>query len=171
VISYLQKTMLEDATGPADDIRLPQINAGGIFTLDFKPNRTTTDGEQIHSRYVPATMTGYLMGNDLAAPDADGNKADVDRIANPDNVAYSESLRTLFIAEDSDLHSNNYAWAYNIDTGKLARIASVSAGGEATGLQTVENPDGTSYLMLSSQRPGNVGYLRLPSLIKNKPTE
>lgn len=169
VISYLENTMLADPSAPADDIQLSKIQAGGIFELDFKPNRKTVDGEKIDSHYVPVSMSGYLMGEDLAVPDADGNKAVLDKIANPDNLAYSESMRTLFIAEDSDLHENNFAWAYNVDTGKLSRIASVPGGGEATGLQFVENLDSRTYLMLSSQNPGYVGYVAgLPALVDGK---
>lgn len=165
VISYLENTMLAEAGAPGDDIQLPKIKAGGIYEIEFKPNRKTSDGEKIDSHYVPVSMSGYLMGEDLAVPDADGNKAAVDKIANPDNLAYSEAMRTLFIAEDSDLHENCYTWAYNIDTGKLSRIASVPGGGEATGLQMIENLDGGAYLMLSAQNPGYVGYIAgLPPL-------
>ena len=169
VISYLENTMLEEPTAPTDDIHLPKISAGGIFELSFMPNRKTVEGEKIDSHYVPVSMKGYLMGEDLATPDADGNKANVNKIANPDNLVYSESMRTIFIAEDSDLHENCYTWAYNIDTKKLSRIASVPGGGEATGFQMVENLDGHTYLMLSAQNPGYVGYIAgLPSM-ENKP--
>jgi hypothetical protein len=47
----------------------------------------------------------------------------------------------------------------NIDTNKLSRLVSVPGGGEATGLQLLENLEGYSYLMLSAQNPGYVGYL------------
>lgn len=104
-------------------------------------------------------MRGMLMGEDLATPDADGHEANVNRIANPDNVVYSDAMRTLFVAEDSDLHENNYTWAYNIDTHKLSRLVSVPGGGEATGLQVLDNVEGYAYLMLSAQNPGYVGYL------------
>jgi secreted PhoX family phosphatase len=56
-------------------------------------------------------------------------------IRNPDNIVFSAKLRTLFIAEDGDMHHNNYGWAYNIDTKKLSRIISAPDGGEVTGLQ------------------------------------
>ncbi|MEH7121170.1 hypothetical protein V7128_27770 [Neobacillus vireti] len=103
--------MLADPIAPADDIQLPKICAGGVYEISFQPNRKTTDSEKINSHYVPVSMTGTLMGEDLAAPDADGNTVNVDKIANPDNVVFSEDMRTLFIAEDSDKHENNYTLA------------------------------------------------------------
>jgi secreted PhoX family phosphatase len=164
-ISYQENTMLADPAAPADDIQLPKISAGGVYELSFQPNRKTKDGEKMDSHYVPVSMAGLVMGEDLAAPDADGNIANVDKIANPDNLVYSPKMRTLFIAEDSDKHENNYTWAYNVDTKKLSRILSVPGGGESTGLQMIDNLDGFTYLMNSSQNPGYVGYIAgLPSL-------
>lgn len=168
-ISYQEKTMLADPAAPADDIQLPKISAGGIYELSFQANRKTMDGKKINSHYVPVSMTGTLMGEDLSAPDADGNTANVDKIANPDNVVSSQDMRTLFIAEDSDKHENNYTWAYNVDTKKLSRILSVPGGGESTGLQMVDNLDGHTYLMNSSQNPRYVGYISgLPFMGEDK---
>ena len=124
-----------------------------MYELSFQPNRKTKDGEKMDSHYVPVSMAGLVMGEDLAAPDTDGNIANVDKIANPDNLVYSPKMRTLFIAEDSDKHENNYTWAYNVDTKKLSRILSVPGGGESTGLQMIDNLDGFTYLMNSSQNP------------------
>ncbi|MEZ5272228.1 MAG: hypothetical protein R2694_07955 [Ilumatobacteraceae bacterium] len=47
--------------------------------------------------------------------DALNNSANADRIANPDNLKYSEAMRTLFIGEDSGNHVNNFR-AYSVDT-------------------------------------------------------
>jgi len=96
-----------------------------------------------------------LVGKDLATPDAVGNKADVDRIANPDNLKFSERLRTLFIGEDSGMHVNNYLWAYNVDAKKLARILSCPAGAESTGLQAVDDVNGFAYIMSNFQHAGD----------------
>jgi secreted PhoX family phosphatase len=79
----------------------------------------------------------------------------VDRIANPDNVKFSEAMRTLFIGEDSGQHLNNYVWAYNVDTKSLSRILSVPAGAECTGLQAVDNLNGFAYVMSGFQHPGD----------------
>jgi secreted PhoX family phosphatase len=100
-------------------------------------------------------MRGLVIGEDLAKADDKGNTAVVDKVANPDNLSYSESLRTLVIGEDSGLHTNNYLWAYNVDTKKLSRIMSVPAGAEATGLQVVDDLNGFSYIMSNLQHPGD----------------
>ena len=67
------------------------------------------------------TVPRVLLGGDMAT-DALGNSARTDRVANPDNLAFSARMRTLFIAEDSAAHVNNFLWAYNVDTGRLSRI-------------------------------------------------
>jgi secreted PhoX family phosphatase len=95
-----------------------------------------------------------LVGQDQAA-DAVGNLANVDKIATPDNLKFSEKLRTLFIGEDSATHVNNFVWAYNVDTKKLSRILSVPAGGEATGLEVVDNLNGFAYILGNFQHPGD----------------
>ena len=94
-----------------------------------------------------------MVGEDQAA-DSVGNISNDDKMANPDNLKYSEALRTLFIGEDSGRHVNNYLWAYNIDTGKLSRILSLPVGAESTGLQAVDNLDGFAYVMSNFQHPG-----------------
>jgi uncharacterized protein len=70
-------------------------------------------------------------------------------------VFFSETMRTLFIGEDSGTHQNNFVWAYNVDTRKLTRILSLSAGAEATGLQVVENLNGHAYIMSNNQHQGD----------------
>jgi hypothetical protein len=70
-------------------------------------------------------MKGLVAGEDLAKADPRGNTAADDKMANPDNLSFSEDLRTLYIGEDSGMHANNYLWAYNIDTMKLSRILSL----------------------------------------------
>ena len=112
-----------------------------------------TAGNAIDSGYVASSMEGLVWGEDQAA-DAVGNTSNDDMIANPDNLKYSESLRTLFIGEDSGRHVNNYVWAYNIDTGKLSRILSTPSGAEATGLQAVDNLNGFAYVMSNFQHAG-----------------
>jgi secreted PhoX family phosphatase len=84
-----------------------------------------------------------------------GNTAAVDKIANPDNLKFSEKMRTLFIGEDSSTaHINNFLWAYNVDTGKLSRILSLPAGAESTGLQAIDDQNGFSYIMSNYQHAG-----------------
>ena len=166
-MSTISGGMLANSNDPVDDIHVPKINAGGIYEMNLAESQVDRDGNKINSKYVANEIKGLLLGEDLAVKDAEGNKANVDKIANPDNIAYSEKMRTLFIAEDSGNHVHNFGWAYNVDTKKLSRIVSVPDG-EVTGIQAIDNLNGYTYLMAGSQGPGNVGYLSgLPSLGNN----
>jgi len=167
-MSTISGGMTANPNDPTDDIHVSKINAGGIYEMNLADNQTDSEGNKMNSKYVANEITGLIMGEDLAVKDAAGNKANVDKIANPDNITYSEKMRTLFIAEDSGNHVNNFGWAYNIDTKKLTRILSAADGGEVTGIQAIDNLNGFTYLMAGSQSPGNAGYLSgLPSLGNN----
>jgi hypothetical protein len=152
-MSYIYKSMSDGASG----IKVNAIHAGAIYQLPLKASQTDSAGAAIDSAWAPVHMSAIpaLIGRDLAAPDAVGNTADVDRVANPDNLKFSERLRTLFIGEDSGMHVNNYLWAYNVDTGRLARILSCPAGAESTGLQAVDDLNGFAYIMSNFQHPGD----------------
>jgi secreted PhoX family phosphatase len=156
-ISYLEKAMEKDAKGaePTDHIQVQKIAAGATYELDLLGGQIDSSQKAINSNYVPANMLSLVVGEDLAKADEKGNTAAVDKVANPDNLSYSESLRTLFIGEDSGMHTNNYLWAYNVDTKKLSRIMSVPAGAEATGLQVVDDLNGFGYIMSNLQHPGD----------------
>ena len=96
-----------------------------------------------------------VTGEDLAEPDALGNLANPDKVSNPDNIKYSEDMRTLFVGEDSGMHVNNFLWAYNVDDGTITRILSTPSGAESTGLQSVDNINGWTYIMSNFQHPGD----------------
>ncbi len=155
-ISYLQKGMLTNATDPADDIHLTELKSGAVYELALAGSQTE-DGTTIaiSSEWVGTSMTGTVWGTDLVAADAAGNTADVDAMANPDNLKFAEKTRTLFIGEDSGMHVNNFMWAYNVDTKKLSRLLSLPAGAESTGLQAVEDMNGFAYVMSNFQHPGD----------------
>jgi len=168
-ISYLDKGMTTVTGAPADDIHLPKINAGATFTLDMKGSQTDTDGDLIDSPHVATRMyvEPMLLGVDLATPDDKGNTAAEDRVANTDNVFFAEKMRTLFIGEDSGTHTNNYVWAYNVDTQKLTRVLSAAAGAENTGLQVVEDANGHAYIMSNNQHWGDLGS-SVPTALKTE---
>ncbi|MBW5445715.1 DUF839 domain-containing protein [Cohnella sp. CFH 77786] len=156
-MSYVEKAMEKDTKGadPADDIQVNKISSGVTYELTLTGKQKDSKGAAIDSAYVPSFMQGLVVGEDLAASDALGNKANPDKVANPDNLSFSEDLRTLFIGEDSGMHVNNFVWAYNVDTKKLSRILSTPAGAEATGLAAVDNLNGFSYVMSNIQHPGD----------------
>ncbi len=151
-ISYQDKGMLQDDTFAKDDIKVAKNNCGATYEIKLEGGQKDTDGNPINSEYVGTKLyasTG-LVGEEIAT-DANGNTCHVDKIANTDNIAFSEKMRTLFVGEDSGTHTNNFVWAYNVDTKKLARLLSVPAGAECTGLQVVDNMNGHAYVMSNSQ--------------------
>ena len=108
----------------------------------------------MHSEWVPVHTRALLMGEDIA-PDALGNLSHPDKVANPDNLKFSEKMRTLFIGEDSGTHVNNFVWAYNVDTRQLSRLMSMPSGAEATGLGVVDDLNGWMYITCNFQHPGD----------------
>ncbi len=87
--------------------------------------------------------------------DALGNFANPDKVATPDNLKFSEKLRTLFVGEDSNTHVNNFLWAYNVDTKVLSRVLSCPVGAESTGLHAVDEINGWTYVMSNFQHVGD----------------
>ncbi len=152
-MSYIYKSMSDGASG----IKVAPIEAGAVYQLALTADQKDSGGAAIDSAWVPTHMAtvAELVGKDLKSPDAIGNTADADQVANPDNLKFSERLRTLFIGEDSGNHVNNFLWAYNVDTGKLARVLSCPAGAESTGLQAVDDVNGFAYIMSNFQHPGD----------------
>ncbi len=152
-MSYINASMLNGS----GDIKVQGPEAGAVYALNLKGGQQDADGQPIDSDWVPVDMAApaALIGKMLDTPDALGNLADPDRIANPDNIKFSEKLRTLFIGEDTSLHVNNFLWASNVDTRQLARILSTPAGAEATGLHAVDEINGWTYIMSNFQHAGD----------------
>jgi secreted PhoX family phosphatase len=124
------------------------------MTSKLAGNQTDQSGVAIKSEWVPTTISALIVGEDIEQ-DQLGNLANPNRISNPDNLKFSEKLRTLFIGEDSSTHVNNFIWAYNVDTQKLSRIASMPSGAEATGLGVIDNLNGWTYITANFQHPGD----------------
>lgn len=152
-MSYIQASMVDGTT----DIKVQGPASGAVYALNLKAGKKDVAGGAIDSEWVPVDMTApaELVGEDLATPDALGNLAHADKIANPDNIKFSQKLRTLFIGEDSGRHVNNFLWAYNVDTRQLSRLLSCPAGAESTGLQSVDAINGWTYIMSNFQHPGD----------------
>ena len=128
--------------------------AGGVMAHTLTGGQTDTSGSAINSEWVPVQTKALLVGEDITA-DALGNTSNPNKVGNPDNLKFSEKLRTLFIGEDSSTHTNNFLWAYNVDTKVLSRILSVPSGGESTGLHAVDEINGWTYIMSNFQHPGD----------------
>ncbi len=154
-MSGVSGAMLASASDPKDDIHVQKINAGVTYEVNLAGGLQDNEGNAINSEYAATNMKGLVVGEDLAAPDAYGNTSNVDKVNKPDNLSYSEKMRTLFIGEDGTEHTNNYVWAYNIDTKQLSRVLSVPAGAEATGLRVLDDFNGFSYILSNYQHPGD----------------
>jgi secreted PhoX family phosphatase len=142
---------------PGNGISIPKtLTAGAVMALNLKGGQKDTAGNAINSEWMPVDTKALLIGEDIAA-DTLGNTANPDKIASPDNLKFSEKMRTLFIGEDSGNHVNNFLWAYNVDTKQLSRILSTPAGAESTGLHAVDDINGWTYIMSNFQHPGDWG--------------
>lgn len=130
------------------------VNAGGVLAHTLSGGQKDTAGTAINSEWVVTRTKMLLVGEDIAA-DALGNLANPDKIGAPDNLKFSEKLRTLFIGEDSGYHVNNFVWAYNVDTKVLSRLVSMPSGAEATGLGVVDDLNGWTYITSNFQHPGD----------------
>ncbi len=153
VISYVKKEMKNGSGG----ISVDGPNAGAIYALNMKGGQADDTGAAIDSEWVPVDMAAVpeLVGQDLETPDEMGNLAAIDKLGNPDNIKFSERLRTLFIGEDSGTHVNNYLWAFNVDTRQLSRLLSTPSGAESTGLHAVDDANGFTYIMSNFQHAGD----------------
>ena len=134
------------------------LNAGAVMALKLAGGQKDLGGAAINSEWMPVDLKALLTGEDITA-DALGNTAHPDRIGNPDNLKFSEKMRTLFIGEDSGQHVNNFLWAYNVDTKVLSRVMSIPAGGESTGLHAVDELNGWTYIMSNFQHAGDWGSI------------
>jgi hypothetical protein len=152
-MSYIYKSMTDGST----DIHVQGPVAGAVYAMNLRGNQTTMAGAPIRSHWVPVDMAApeALVGEDLAVRDALGNSANPDKIGNPDNLKFSEKLRTLFIGEDSGTHVNNFLWAYNVDKKTLSRVLSTPSGAESTGLHAADAVNGFTYIMSNFQHPGD----------------
>lgn len=156
-LQNIQDSMVKGGRGwyAASGIALDKaLVAGGILAHRLSGGQVDSAGGAIRSEWVPAHTRALLIGEDIA-PDALGNKSNPDKVANPDNLKFSEKLRTLFIGEDSGSHVNNFVWAYHVDTRQLSRLMSMPAGAEATGLGVVDDLNGWTYITSNFQHAGD----------------
>jgi len=157
-ISRIGRPMTDGSGG----IRVEGPYSGAVYALALRGAQRDSDGRAIESEWVPVDMAAVpeLVAEDYGGgrrrqQDALGNYANPDRVATPDNLCFSPSLRTLFIGEDSDTHVNNFLWAYHVDTRELTRILSCPVGAESTGLHAVDQINGWTYIASNFQHPGD----------------
>ena len=122
-MSRIESSMLNGS----GDVKVEGPYSGAVYAQNLKGSQKDTAGNAIDSQWVPVDMAAVpalisedFGGGKFKAQDALGNYANPDKIATPDNLKFSETLRTLFIGEDSNTHVNNLLWAYNVDTKVLS---------------------------------------------------
>ena len=156
-LQNIQDSMVKTGKGwnAASGIALDEpLIAGGVMAHTLTGGQKDLGGGKINSQWVPVHSKALLVGEDIAADEL-GNLSNPDKVANPDNLKFSEKMRTLFIGEDSGSHVNNFLWAYNVDTKRLSRLMSMPAGAEATGLHVVDDLNGWTYIMSNFQHAGD----------------
>ncbi len=156
-LQNIQDSMVKTGKGwnAASGIALDKpLIAGGIMAHRLAGGQNDLGGNPIRSEWMPVHTRALMVGEDIAA-DALGNTSNPNKVGNPDNLKFSEKLRTLFIGEDSGSHVNNFLWAYNVDTKELSRLMSMPAGAEATGLHVVDDLNGWTYIMSNFQHAGD----------------
>ena len=157
VASSIRDSMVVGAAGYVEshNVAFPKrVNAGAILAHDLTGGQKDSAGNAINSDWVPKQSRVLLMGEDIPA-DVLGNTANPEKIASPDNIKFSEGMRTLFIGEDTTDHVNNFLWAYNVDTKQLSRVLSTPSGAESTGLHAVDSINGWTYIMSNFQHAGD----------------
>lgn len=142
-------------TGGRNDIRLPYNLCGTVYGMNVTAGVKDTDGNPIDSPFVALDMIGEVVGR-MAGAEApkEGNRCDIDGIANPDNLTFIPGQRTLIIGEDTtEGHRNDAVWAYELDTKALRRILTTPYGSETTSVYFYPNINGFGYLMSVVQHP------------------
>lgn len=161
-LANIQDSMIKDNASwvAAHNVSFTKkVTAGGVLAHDLAAAQSTTNGQPIDSEWIPYQSKMLLIGEDITIDNL-GNTANPDKIASPDNLKFSETLRTLFIGEDSGNHPNNFLWAYNVDTkASPVRLLSTPAGAESTGLHAVDSVNGWTYIMSNFQHAGDMQSL------------
>jgi len=155
-MSRIEKSMID---GTVDGMKVQANAAGAVYQLHMKAGQVDSTGQAIDSEWVPVDMAAVaeLVGAPISPVDALGNTHNADKISNPDNLKFSEKLRTLFVGEDSGGHVNNFLWAYNVDTKQLSRLLSCPVAAESTGLQAVDEINGWTYITSNFQHAADWG--------------
>ena len=154
-MSQISKGMADTA----GDIQLTQNDCGAVYGLDvYGANETAYDAEQnsIASAYVVKNMHSVLAGAPASYPAGSAYETytcSVNGIANPDNVTYLAGKNLLAIGEDTDMHPNDFVWAYDVVSGNLVRILSTPYGSETTSPFWERDVKGYDYLTVVTQHP------------------
>jgi uncharacterized protein len=162
-VAYVAMSRIESSMlNGSGDVKVEGPYSGAVYAQNLRGGQTDDTGRPIRSDWVPVDMAPVpalisedFGGSKMAQQDSIGNFANPNKIATPDNLKFSQQLRTLFIGEDSNTHVNNFLWAYNVDTQTLTRLLSCPAAAESTGLHAVDELNGWIYVMSNFQHAGD----------------
>jgi hypothetical protein len=136
--------------GGRNDIKLDYNPCGGVYQLDMKADAS------MQSEYIAQTMQGLIAGTRKSYPlDSNyaNNQCDINGLANPDNLSFLDDSNSLIIAEDSDLHENNFVWSYDVYQPNLTRIYSAPLDAENSSPFWHKEVNGFGYLTIVTQHP------------------
>ena len=130
-------------------------SCGAVYQLDVENGVKDSSGTAINSNYVAVNMAGLVAGvaKDYTGTIYEGNSCDVNGIANPDNLSFLEGYGMLLIGEDTDMHPNDFIWAYDIDSGDMTRILTAPYGAETTSPFWYKDFGGHGYIITTIQHP------------------
>ncbi|BBN60125.1 alkaline phosphatase PhoX [Hydrogenovibrio marinus] len=137
-----------DIGGP-NDIQLAYNFCGGVYQSDVAKD------EKIGSDYVVKNMVGLLEGTPKSykGTEYEGNKCDINGVANPDNLTYLPGAHLLVVGEDTSKHPNDMVWAYHTKSDEMQRIFTVPFGAETTSPYWYKDINGFGYLTMTTQHP------------------
>ncbi len=136
--------------GGGNHIQLPFNPCGGVYQLDVESDTS------MQSEYIAQNMQGLIAGapkSYSADSTFAANQCDIDGLANPDNLSFLDDSNSLIIAEDSDLHENNFVWSYDIYQRTLTRIYSAPLDAENSSPFWHKEVNGFGYITVVTQHP------------------
>lgn len=115
---YLTISRVE--AGMADtqgDIQVARNDGGIILEMSTATGQTDSNGDKMQPvrRHQAGLIPELVGGWNGGVKDSEGNQCSQDKLCGPDNLRYVDSIRTLFIGEDTSRRNNNYVWAFNIE--------------------------------------------------------
>ena len=126
--------------GGNNDIKLTSNYCGAVYELDVNADMNATN------------MSAIVMGEEIDT-DSDGNKCHLDKVSNPDNVAFLADSNILVIGEDTSKHINNIVWSYDVKTKELTRMLATPTGAETTSPFWYKDINGFGYMTVVTQHP------------------
>jgi len=136
------------------DISVPVNYCGMVYALALDENYLATEMQGAISGVPRLYKQGAVADNPYPHNGSYvANQCDINAIAEPDNLTFIPTHKTLIIAEDTGKHQNNMIWAFNVESKSLTRIQTTPYDSEVTSTYFYRNLNGFSYLMAVLQRP------------------